>query len=620
LYWALLLLGLFAALSLLLWRRLRSARLDLEILLKQSRSIFHNLRQQAPSISAKTPTARSIENELRSLQFRMERTLEHNRATENTAFDSDILELFDTNSDSDKAALVSEHDLFIKLLESIQKRFRTLAAAILYIDGERIEVVSHGLKGQKFQAMIARVYQDYFKSGDSKVFGLKDCLETDSLTVDLALFGCRYYLSYPLNTLANQKGVLWLGYSDLYQPSLPEVEWIRLLAERFEREARSGEKMLKVFKEVREARTSTQAQSNFIASMSHDIRTPLNNIKNILSLLKLDTVASENIELLDGALDNCDQMNSLVETILDYSRHQLGRLDARLRPTELNQALEQLSDSFIATAQLKKIKLSFIPSANECWVMVDPRHLRRIVSNLLSNAIKYTHSGYVQLSIAAGHRSSIIVSDTGVGMSEVELSKLFTPFTRFKPDSAEGVGLGLALTKIMLDLNKAQINVHSKPDQGSRFEISFESIKQPGKIDQASSPGPSLQPGKFTEQVPTTARVLIVDDDSAAAKSMSRLLEREGFQCALAYSVNEALGLVRMSHFDLLISDLNMPAGGFEALLVKLKELGSILPTIVVSGTDQASEIERLLKQGVRSVLSKPFELSELLSEIRRVV
>ena len=333
-----------------------------------------------------------------------------------------------------------------------------------------------------------------------------------------------------------------------------EVSALRELSHQLLKERVKRRELEKLSRQIDEVEERHRDKEKFLAHFSHDIRSPLTTIRSVLTLLSFENGSPETQELLQSALRNCESVGELVEDLLDYVKHRSGKLEAHLQIVSLPKILHQVVDSFAIPAKLKGLSLSCSDISDEISLHVDPRHLKRILSNLVSNAIKYTDRGSVTLSIEKNvqGRVQIVVQDTGVGMSSVETGQLFTPFVRFLPER-DGVGLGLAVTKLLVDLNGGVIEAYSEKGNGSRFILHFNGVFQ-----SQSAPG-IVQEDRES--------ILIIEEDPRALDLLTGAFERRGMQVLRAQTSAEAIGICKLISPTLVITSYQMKSGGGRALL-----------------------------------------------------
>jgi len=337
----------------------------------------------------------------------------------------------------------------------------------------------------------------------------------------------------------------------------------------------------------------TLIEQDHLAHISHDLRSPLNNIKAILSLLRLQEKEAANLDLVSSAIGNCSHLEELVEGILDYTQFKAGKLVARSEVFDITLCIQELIENFKIPAQVKHIALS-LESAQSFYTYADKRQVRRILSNIISNALKYTNKGSVKLSIAQTMAGRVVVSvsDTGVGMDQEQLARLFTPFTRFNASDQEGVGLGLAVSRILAEKNEGSLKAESKKGQGSVFLLN---------LPKALAATPVAQPAK--------RRILLLDDDIECLRTLARLLQTDNRELVLCHSEERAVAHIQNERIDLVISDHQMPQGGASYLFEQVQNLP---PVIILTGETNPERLKQLKAMGACDILIKPVEPDEL--------
>ncbi|MDP4194638.1 MAG: PAS domain-containing sensor histidine kinase [Bacteroidota bacterium] len=247
---------------------------------------------------------------------------------------------------------------------------------------------------------------------------------------------------------------------------------------------------LELIEAKEKAQESDRLKTEFLAQMSHEIRTPINTILNFIYLIKADLQDKMTDDLQVGfeAIDNgARRLIRTIDLILNMSQVQAGYIEINAKPIELNKDIFMpLLREFVSSTEAKGITLEFHNEMNrDCWINADLYTTIQIFSNLLENAIKYTHKGGIKISIDSMEdsmeekRFNISISDTGIGISEEYLDKLFTPFSQEETGYTrrfEGNGLGLALVKKYCELNEAEVSVKSKKGVGSTFIVSFPAL------------------------------------------------------------------------------------------------------------------------------------------------
>jgi signal transduction histidine kinase/ActR/RegA family two-component response regulator len=516
-------------------------------------------------------------------------------------------------STEDRSISRGLEEVYASFASRLRRDFRHTALAIG--DQNRI-LFSDRMEGGRFEQAFQQFFWPLFKGKSRSMLGLYDGFIDSRAFGSFGEFNIRWSLSASFYS-GEREIAVWLGYQAERGPT--ETEQLRFSAccEDLAGEIRIAEERVLYTSQARDAEKRSQQSTRMIAEISHDIRSPLSNIKAVLNVLKLEGMGIDTPHLLQVAESNCLSMSEILESLIDFSRLQSGTLAPRTEEVSLSQIVEAVVQSFEATARLKGVELIFETAPQMLEISIDRIHLRRMLANLISNALKYTDQGRVTVRLERnGPHASISVSDTGRGMTAAQLEQLFTPFSRFHTEMAEGIGLGLALTRSLAELNHAELSVVSQPSEGSTFSIQ---LKNPVRALDTN-----LQRDLRSVAEPQLRRikVLVVDDNRDSVDTLSRSLELRGLEVLRANSVTEALyalgSVAKETPLDVMISDVQMPKGGIEALLAHRALMEAPPAVIVLSGSSTSSQ--RLLKAGVRRVMLKPADLNEVIGEIERAV
>jgi signal transduction histidine kinase/CheY-like chemotaxis protein len=482
----------------------------------------------------------------------------------------------------------------------IEKEFRCILHAVFLFSSEKgiFEYVGPPLPGRLQDQVFLQLAQASLPANRFQVLA-QSAHERGGMNQAFTAFG----IGRTLICAGEARGAsplqfaLWLGYPITEPPTELEHQSLGVLVQKVRRYFETYAQVLALNREVEEAQHENEQKNDFIAHMSHDIRSPLNNIKAILTLFRLETNNPDWVELSEAAMHNCDSLGEIVDDLLDYSKHRAGRLEARKELVDVGMCLEDVVAGFVVSAKLKGVAVE-LESREDICCELDKRQLRRILVNLINNAIKYTQKGKVTVAVEKNGAKSIIrVSDTGIGMSESQVKALFTAFSRFQTET-EGVGLGLVVTKILTELNGGEIAVHSREGEGTTFALYFPLSAR------------SFGLNKSTDSAMHKTRILVVDDEAACVDSLARLLEREGYEVSRCYSVQDALAACNFAKPDFILSDSSMPEGGAERLLGAVSMLSPQPIVALLSGSDPAQVSPRLVER----VFRKPVDFKELLS------
>jgi len=368
----------------------------------------------------------------------------------------------------------------------------------------------------------------------------------------------------------------------------------------------------------RDLERADQMKSEFLANMSHELRTPLNAIIGFSELLQEQFYGPLNKEQ-DGYLSNIrgagEHLLSLINDILDLSKIEAGRMELNLDAVDLPQILEASITILKEKAYHNSVQLS-VDVGDTGAVTADPRKLKQILYNLLSNAVKFTPSGGA-VSLTAhihGEVAAIAVTDTGTGISAEDQGKLFHEFSQVDGSLSrrhEGTGLGLALTKRLVELHGGTITVHSTPGVGSTFTVRLP-VAVGSEIDESHASGSaSIRTQDSGTPSADHPLILIVEDDNPTAELVSAYLESAGYKTARARNGEDGLRIARELAPDGITLDVMMPGMDGWAFLQHVSEDAALarIPVIVLSLTN---DLARGFSLGASAVLGKPVRRDEL--------
>jgi two-component system, chemotaxis family, CheB/CheR fusion protein len=362
------------------------------------------------------------------------------------------------------------------------------------------------------------------------------------------------------------------------------------------------------------AENANQAKDRFLATLSHELRTPLNPVLMwAFSMADNEDLDPEIREGLKMVCRNVEMEARLIDDLLDLTRVARGKLKLELQPCDADVLLRHALGIVQTKATVKKHRISVDLSAREHRIMADPIRVEQVFWNLLINAQKFTPEGgeiAVRSYDAAPGMLAFEVSDSGPGIDEHLMPKLFEAFEQGQPDS-QGLGLGLAICQAIMRLHGGNITGWNKENGGGAvFTVEFKTLGV--SEQQAASPAAGGADGS------RPLRILIVEDHEHTATVMQRLLNREGHSVRVAATVREAIDAMRATPFDLLVSDLGLPDGnGFEVM----RELARISDAkgIAVSGYGMEEDIARSSRAGFSAHLTKPINVAKLKETIQQV-
>ncbi|MDR0544684.1 MAG: response regulator [Odoribacteraceae bacterium] len=383
-----------------------------------------------------------------------------------------------------------------------------------------------------------------------------------------------------------------------------------------------GQRYRKALEESnRYARKLLEGRERLMLTVTHDIKSPLNSISGYAELLDNTPLGDRQQYFLGNMKRSAGHILQLVNNLLDFSRLESGKMEVDAIRYAPGRLLAETAESFLPQAARKGLRLTCsVEEALDEERVGDPMKVRQVVTNLLSNAIKYTREGSVSLTARAAGESpgmmEIVISDTGAGMTAEEQQLIFEEFTRLDAlhnDGAEGSGLGLTITRKLVELLGGSIRLESAKGEGSVFAV----LLPVGALP----PSPSSSPSSSSAPLRPT-RVLIIDDDPLQLDMIAEFLRQKGIACETLDRAGEALEALESSSFDLLITDIQMPGCDGFTLLGQIRrstrEAIRALPVIAQSATGgmTADEFERA---GFSAYLSKPYSPRQLLDCIARV-
>lgn len=413
------------------------------------------------------------------------------------------------------------------------------------------------------------------------------------------------YSSSPLRGDGKVTGVV-VVFRDISDRKQAEEERARLL--QAEREARA------------DAERANQLKDEFLATLSHELRNPLNVVIGYAEILRRtgDQKPDFVIKAAETIRRNALAQAQLVSDLLDLSRLQMGKLSLNTQPSSLSTIIKDAVETVRADANSKPVSLSIELDPEVLVVEGDPVRLGQIAWNLLNNAIKFTPpSGQVSVRLIQDNGDAVIsVEDTGQGIAPEFLPHVFEIFRQADASIVRkqgGMGIGLALVKQLAELQSGTVEAESEGiGKGARFTVRLPLYKGASAFPQGPTGSTGALKAKF---------ILVVDDSPETTEMLGKLLELEGAFVDSARSGLEALEIAKRKNFDLVISDISMPEMDGYELLRKLRELPDMaaIPAVALTGYGRSDDIERALNGGFAEHLTKPLDLDELLLIVRRL-
>ncbi len=385
----------------------------------------------------------------------------------------------------------------------------------------------------------------------------------------------------------------------------------------------------KILNAQTEAESANKAKSDFLSRMSHELRTPLNSILGFTQLMEMEENNARQTESIEHVSRAGQNLLVMINEILDIARLDSGRAEFTFDTLDLAEILPSIVTLSDPLAQRHNVKLLPViaPAASAC-IRTDRERLRQILLNLLSNAVKYNRpGGTVEVSVGqpvAGFWR-ISVRDTGAGLSETQLARLFVPFERLgvrEGGTAGGTGLGLSLCQRLAKALNGHIGVQSTVGEGSTFWVEFPQAEmEPLTAPLQPSPEPTI--AAAIPASPGETLILYIEDDVANAQLLERLIAvRKGTKLLTAVEGRSGFDLAREHRPNVILLDLNLPdvQGDQLLLLLKADPVTANIPVIVVSGEVADDLEEKLCKSGALGLLVKPYRVQDLFTMLDRAL
>ena len=362
-------------------------------------------------------------------------------------------------------------------------------------------------------------------------------------------------------------------------------------------------------KSVQENETLIASRKKAVHTITHELRTPLAAITGYTELLQKEFSKGNNVHFIENIQESSERMRIMLNTLLDFFRLDNGKEQPRLSPCRISTITHTLETEFTPIAMSKELSLT-VKDGSDAIVLTDKERILQIGNNLLSNAVKFTEKGGVFLTTDYDNGIlTLVVEDTGTGMTEEEQLQIFGAFERLSNAAVkDGFGLGLAIVHNIVTMLHGKTRLESKKGKGSRFTVEIPM--------QEAEEVPEQEMQTYIHRKKKNLKVVAIDNDEVLLLMLKEMYAQEGIHCDTCTDAAELIELIRKKEYSLLLTDLNMPdINGFELLeLLRTSNVGNSrdIPVVVTTASGSCSK-EELMDRGFTGCLLKPFSISELM-------
>jgi signal transduction histidine kinase len=360
---------------------------------------------------------------------------------------------------------------------------------------------------------------------------------------------------------------------------------------------------------------SSRADGEFLAVVSHEIRTPMNGVLGMAQLLQMTELTEEQRRYVETIQSSGETLLTIINDILDLSKLDAGKVTLAARPVDLRSVVGEVIDLLRPQAQHKELYLDTDIDKNvPAWIVGDATRLKQVLTNLVGNAVKFTHHGGVQVFARILPGATMLeckVVDSGIGIAPDKTSRLFKKFSQVDSSINRrygGTGLGLVITKRLIEGMGGIISVESKQRQGSTFTFCLPVTASPppgeATVHAVAAQGP----------LPSELRILLVEDNAVNQMLALGVLQKLGCRADLAHDGEEAIAMVQANLYDVVLMDMQMPKMDGVSATRAIRAMEKVRQPYIIALTANAMESDRqlCLSAGMNDFLAKPFKTAEL--------
>ncbi|MFP4288928.1 MAG: PAS domain S-box protein, partial [Bacteroidales bacterium] len=384
----------------------------------------------------------------------------------------------------------------------------------------------------------------------------------------------------------------------------------------------------KLEKEIEISQNSLKFKQNFLASMRHEMRTPLIGVKGIAQLLYKTTLSGKQKELIDILDQSAENLSEIIDQVLDYSRIESGKLQLNLQLHKTEELLKH-ANSFFSNICKKPIR--FIPAYDNQlpeYASFDNKRINQVINNLIINAVKFTKEGQIGITLKketqpVGSKEDEImiraeVSDTGIGIRPERQKNIFSPFSQvheINTENYQGIGLGLSICKEIVELHGGEIGLSSIPDKGTTIWFTFKAILSSTNGNQTNSSA------KKGQNHPDHLKILFVEDRKTTQKIVKLMLNAMGHTISTADNGQQAINNFNINDFDLILMDIQMPVmDGITATRTIKQNYKNSPPIVGLSANAFEGAREKYMELGMDEYLTKPLVENEFNRILQKLI